>query len=115
MIRDDLNRVGDYDFQPNDRPAPHDISEDERMDNDWLEAQHTECRIYEGSLADDCLSIVELGAQMEAFAEQPQAENLFDKARRLNEDEALLQRALNSMYKTASALPHKHLLPKEEK
>jgi len=58
-------------------------------------------KTYEGSLLDDCASIVELGEQLKAKMAEPVPAGLFERARRLNEaaadHEAMLVTAFNKL------------------
>ena len=73
--------------EPNDPGGDADQYTDEQFADD-LRSLHSECWEYEGSIIEDCASIVDLGYKLQALRNEPPAENLFDKSRRLNQQKA---------------------------
>jgi hypothetical protein len=95
---DNPERVAGEGEAPSDyrRPEIDEDAEYERHRDEEIMAEFNEgatIHAYEGSLVDDCKSIFEAGEQLKALRAEPPAENLFDKARRLNAEAADLAKA----------------------
>jgi hypothetical protein len=73
-------RVGDE-----DEAGIWDEPEPEPDPDEWLDMRH---RDYDGSMIDDCAAIADLGHKLQAQRAAPPVENLFDRARRLNQEKA---------------------------
>jgi hypothetical protein len=56
---------------------------------DALQNDLQKAGLYEGGLIDDCKSIMELGEQLKAKMAEPEPEDIFVRARRLNAEAAL--------------------------
>jgi hypothetical protein len=99
---DDPNRVA----SPGE--APMDYRQPVENDPSFFEDAQTECHAYDGSLIDDCASIVDLGYRLQALRDEPPAQNIFDVARERNEAAAekarLLEIGMYSALKMSNAL-----------
>jgi len=88
-----LNHEPDPDYDEWREGASGPAKEWDALQNDLQKAG-----LYEGSLIDDCKSIMELGEQLKAKMAEPEPEDVFAAAKRRDAEEAALALAMSQMY-----------------